>query len=734
MVTPVAEIRNAVDGMAEDGVTEITVSGGEPTMHPDFLEIVQYIQSKGMKLTVLTNSERFADERFSDAFLEIADRSSIKIITTIHSEKAAEHEAANQTAGSFHRTLRGLLKLSESGIRVIVKHCITKVNYRDLVSFYDFCEDTFMQDVDIQLCSIDYCGIPEEKLPEEMLSFPELRPYLEAMFDRNIEKKKAGGKRKLYCINIPLCSCDAFYWKEYLQDCRRKMYDEYKDPHKKDMSEVSNNVGADGEACKTCKVYSICSGTYHSAFQYFGDKIVKPFSWGKTESQISDRLQGQIESPIPSHQPGLENIPCVPAGEASHSDRQALSRSELDGMVSEKQVSDTSLSDRTDSPYITECPRQVYPEFFMIDLTNRCNMRCRYCLRNVSGEDRSISKKTLEDICDYIVRYCEKHHLKDVSVQPWGGEPLLELDAILFMKEKIAPAGTKVHFSIETNGLLLNEKTINLLYENRIGIGISIDGTKVLHDAQRITESGAGTHTIVEKNLQQARQLYGERLGTITTVTSKNVDGIEDILEYFAVQLHLTNVKFNFVHESMFSNCDGLCLGKENIAEVAVRILQKIVELNERGYRISEYNMKTKLVNILHQKYTDICHSQGCCGGRKMITFDMEGRIYPCELTDTPEENIGCIYDGTDLIALVSDAVQERDFFIPKRADVCVDCEWYLFCRGGCTVRAISVGKRPPTIDEIECAVNRSLYPALIELVQTKPDIVNRILDGKERK
>ena len=682
MITGIAEIRNAVDGMAEEGVTEITVSGGEPTMHPDFLEIVRYIQSKGMKLTVLTNSERFADERFSDSFLDIADRSSVKIITTLHSEKAAEHEAANQTTGSFHRTVRGLLKLSESGIRVIVKHCITKVNYRDLVSFYDFCEDTFRQEVDIQLCSIDYCGIPEEKLSEEMLSFPELRPYLEAMFDRNIEKKKAGGKRKLYCINMPLCSCDAFYWKEYLQDCRKKMYDEYKDPHKKNMSEVSNNVGVDGDACKTCKVYSICSGTYHSAFQHFGDKIVKPFPWGKTERQMSSR----------------------------------------------QHVPDGSDLSKTDSPYITECPRQVYPEFFMVDLTNRCNMRCRYCLRNVSGGDRSISKKTLSDICDYIVQYCEKHRLKDVSVQPWGGEPLLELDAILFMKEKIVPTGTKVHFSIETNGLLLNEKTINLLYENRIGIGISIDGTELLHDAQRITESGAGTHMIVEKNLQQARQLYGERLGTITTVTSKNVDGIEDILEYYAVQLHLTNVKFNFVHESMFSNCDGLCLDKEKIAEATVRILQKIVELNERGYYISEYNMKTKLVNILYQKYTDICHSQGCCGGRKMITFDMEGRIYPCELTDTPEENIGSIYDGTDLIALVSDAAQKRDFFIPKRADVCRDCEWYLFCRGGCTVRAISAGKRPPAIDEIECAVNRSLYPALVELVRTKPDIVNRIL------
>lgn len=31
-------------------------------------------------------------------------------------------------------------------------------------------------------------------------------------------------------------------------------------------------------------------------------------------------------------------------------------------------------------------------------------------------------------------------------------------------------------------------------------------------------------------------------------------------------------------------------------------------------------------------------------------------------------------------------------------------------------------------IDHIECAVNRSLYPALMELILKKPDVVNKML------
>lgn len=64
-----------------------------------------------------------------------------------------------------------------------------------------------------------------------------------------------------------------------------------------------------------------------------------------------------------------------------------------------------------------------------------------------------------------------------------------------------------------------------------------------------------------------------------------------------------------------------------------------------------------------------------------------------------------------------------------SKEDLCNHCDWYVFCKGGCTVRAMSIGKRPPHIDEIECSVNLSLYPALIKLILEKPQIVNRFLN-----
>ena len=376
------------------------------------------------------------------------------------------------------------------------------------------------------------------------------------------------------------------------------------------------------------------------------------------------------------------------------------------------------------------CSKSIKPEFFMIDLTSRCNMACKYCLRDIHSDGETMSEEILKQICEYIVDYCNETNLSHVSIQAWGGEPLLEWKSILAMRKWIQPDTTKVHFSIETNATLLSEGILNKLYDARIGIGISIDGTEQCHNKQRVFVSGKETHTIVETNLRRALDKYGKRLGTITTITTQNCNQIADIIEYFAVDLGLRNIKCNFVHESKFAvNARNLCLSKDEIVATELKLLDKIVELTERGYHIQEKNILTKIRNLLFSEYSDICLSRGCNGGKKMIVFDRLGNIYPCELTDFPEEAIGNIREtDKSLIDIVKNSMATNVYFIAKHMEKCDTCPWYLYCGGGCTVRILNSGSQPPAVDEIECAVNSALYPAIIELVLTKPQVINTML------
>mgnify|MGYP004639100507 FL=1 len=372
---------------------------------------------------------------------------------------------------------------------------------------------------------------------------------------------------------------------------------------------------------------------------------------------------------------------------------------------------------------------KLLPEFFMIDLTNKCNLRCKYCFRNIETCNTSITPEVFDDICDYITKYCDQYNVKDISVQAWGGEPLLEKDLVFRIRARIRPQKTKVHFSVETNGTLLSEKMVKELYENKIGIGISIDGRENDQNAQRVFLNGKGSFAQVAAGVKRTIGKYGNSIGTITTITRNNYQNVEAILDFYAKELRLKNLKFNFVHRSTFAYNDNLCLSVEEIQETEIRIFDKLVYLVKEGYNIFDSNIKTKIRNVLQREYSDVCLSRGCCGGRKMIVFDMNGGIYPCELTDYKEQKIGTIYENPDLPLLLQERKKTSLFYRKKFQDKCGKCPWYFFCRGGCTVRMMNSGTETADIDEIECAVNTALYPKIIELILNDIDLAYQILE-----
>lgn len=273
---PTSELIDRIEKLKCLGIERLTISGGEPTLHKDFIDIIAYTQNIGLEVFVLSNSERFCDKDFVGDMSSKVDMKKLRLITTLHSQTAAEHEKANCTSGSYKRTIGGLDNMIAEGVDVTIKHCITKSNYKELFDFYVYYDKRFPESVDIQLCSIDYCGIDKELLEQHMLTFTELRPYLEQMFDMHIKREQEGSKRKIYCINMPLCSADVFYWR-FMTLKNKSFYERYIDPVHKDIQAAEEMTEAQRAACGDCKVRHLCPGTYKTAFEYFGKKLIKPY-------------------------------------------------------------------------------------------------------------------------------------------------------------------------------------------------------------------------------------------------------------------------------------------------------------------------------------------------------------------------------------------------------------------------------------------------------------------------
>ena len=371
----------------------------------------------------------------------------------------------------------------------------------------------------------------------------------------------------------------------------------------------------------------------------------------------------------------------------------------------------------------------IRPMFFMIDMTNRCNMSCKYCLREINDQpgEESITYEMLRKICEYIASYCRDIEDDRITIQPWGGEPLLEKEKIFFIKNELQRYGIKPTITIETNGLLLSDELIKELRENEIDVSVSIDGNERVHDSQRVLANGRKTHHLIKRRIQSFREITGENVSTISTITRNSLEHIEDIVSFLVNELHLTHIKLNFVHRSCFCDNDSLCLTSDEIASVVQRIFEYILQLHKMNIEVYDYNIWIKSMNLLTAKKLDVCLSNGCNGGRRMITIDRHGDIYPCDVTDFPEEKMGNVSDDKKLIQLIKDAIKQNEYFKPKTSDDCQICPWRYYCMGGCTVHMKCAGIKQ-NVDDIECSVNRILYPKLVELILDDPEMMNRIV------
>ncbi|MHC5060311.1 MAG: radical SAM protein [Planctomycetota bacterium] len=129
-----------------------------------------------------------------------------------------------------------------------------------------------------------------------------------------------------------------------------------------------------------------------------------------------------------------------------------------------------------------------------------CNIACKYCFYSCKTElfdqgKHRMSDEVLDKLVDSYVRL-----RFDTSSFAWqGGEPtLMGLDfykkAVELQKKYGAP-GQVVTNALQTNGILLNEKWCRFLAEYKFLVGISCDGPKKYHDANRRTRAAERTRS-----------------------------------------------------------------------------------------------------------------------------------------------------------------------------------------------------------------------------------------------
>lgn len=168
--------------------------------------------------------------------------------------------------------------------------------------------------------------------------------------------------------------------------------------------------------------------------------------------------------------------------------------------------------------------RQI--NYLRISITDRCNLRCQYCMPQEGVEYKPHSQiMRYEDILK-LVKVSTDLGIKKIRIT--GGEPLVRKDAVKFVS-MLSEVRDLEEIALTTNGLMLNEYAAALRKAGLNRVNISLD-TLQNDRFKKITGSNALEEVYKGIEAALASGLDPVKINTVV-MSGINDDEIEDFVE-----------------------------------------------------------------------------------------------------------------------------------------------------------------------------------------------------------
>jgi uncharacterized protein len=356
-----------------------------------------------------------------------------------------------------------------------------------------------------------------------------------------------------------------------------------------------------------------------------------------------------------------------------------------------------------------------------------CNIDCRYCYLPERGTKAVMHLGTIIAAFGRIFAsgWCSSH----LTVIWHAGEPLvLPVSYYRAAFEAIAqmcPPDIELRHSIQTNGMLLTPEWCDFIKQWRVGLGVSIDGPRHLHDANRVTRSGKGTF---DRTIEGIRLLRREKVPfhVISVLSEKSMRSPEELLDFY-VSEGIDDVCFN-VEESEGAHVSGLLSSCDPSASFC-HFLDRFWSLARQS---SEIHFIREIDGMISRMFrpegTSVENSQVDPFG--MINIDCHGNVssFSPELlgyksADYHDFIFGNVLHDSLADMLQSPAMRAMSRDIAAGVELCRrECEYFSVCGGGAPVNKLT--------ENGSFATSRTQFCRLIQIVPT--DLILRALDRME--
>lgn len=243
---------------------QIRLTGGEPTLHPGFFQILEYVTSHAAWVTVFTNGRWVDAQRFVE---RMEGQSNVSgLLVSLHGADPASHERFTGCPGSFEETLSNIRLAITHGITVALSTVITRDSWHQIEEIVALGQSLGVQ----HMAFSRYIGPP----------LPTIEPtesQLQAAFHQ-IQGLMRAGVPVTYGISVPQC-----FMLNDSEGCLAGVAYVSIDPwgnirpcahsptvigslHEKSLAELWHSPEMDAwralmpSECTTCAAYTVCHG------------------------------------------------------------------------------------------------------------------------------------------------------------------------------------------------------------------------------------------------------------------------------------------------------------------------------------------------------------------------------------------------------------------------------------------------------------------------------------------
>jgi cyclic pyranopterin phosphate synthase len=326
--------------------------------------------------------------------------------------------------------------------------------------------------------------------------------------------------------------------------------------------------------------------------------------------------------------------------------------------------------DRTDAAALRDTLQRPLRDL-RISVTDRCNLRCTYCMpREVFGKDHPFLPRAELLSFEEITRLAASFVALGVEkIRLTGGEPLLRRNVeqlVESLAQLKTPAGKPVEVAMTTNGVLLAAKARALKDAGLARLAVSLDG---LSDAtfKRMSDTAVPVRTVLGGIA--AAQRAGFAAIKVNMVVQRGVNDHEIITmaEHFrAGNLRGDNsgIILRFIEYMDVGNTNGWCMDEvvtaaEILEIVGARYPLRPVDPNYGG-EVAErwaYQDGAGEIGVIASISRAFCHS---CTRARLST---DGKLYTCLFAGSGLDLRAPLRDGArdaELAGLIASCWQQR--------------------------------------------------------------------------